>query len=59
MNEDLIFEYGDGTTAEYGCGATLHNIFWYFGGRNSHRRKVKLQKRLLNINLFYFRSAKL
>ena len=46
MNEDLNFEYGDGTSAYYGCGATLHNVFWYFGGSKSqgYQRQVKLQE---------------
>ena len=61
MNEDLNFEYGDGASASNGCGATLHNVFWYFGGYedNNHQRRVKLQKHLMNNNLFHFRSAKL
>ena len=42
MNEDLDFEYGDGTIAHYGCGATLQNIFWYFGGYTPYKRQVKL-----------------
>ena len=41
INEDLAFEYGDGTTAYDGCGATLNNEFWYFGGQA--KRQVKLQ----------------
>ena len=54
MNEDLNFEYGDDTVAVYGCGATLHNVFWYFGGsgQSSKRRQVKLQNYSFNINLF-------
>lgn len=46
MNEYLNFEYGDGTRAYYGCGATLHNVFWYFGGSrlSGNPRQVKLQK---------------
>ena len=32
INEDLDFEYGDDTVAHFGCGATLQNVFWYFGG---------------------------
>ena len=59
MNEDLNFEYDDDTAARYGCGATLHNVFWYFGGYEPQSRQVKLQKYLFNINLFHFRSAKL
>ena len=59
INEDLNFEYGYDTEVYRGCGATLHNIFWYFGGWDSHRRQVKLQKLLLNTNLFPFRQVKL
>ena len=46
MNEYLNFEYGDGTRAYYGCGATLHNVFWYFGGSSysGSPRQVKLQQ---------------
>ena len=32
INQDLDFEYGDGVYAVLGCGATLQNVFWYFGG---------------------------
>ena len=39
INEDVAFEYGDGTTAIYGCGTTLNNEFWYFGG-NIYTRQV-------------------
>ena len=59
INEDLDFEYGYDTVADSGCGATLHNVFWYFGGSGSQKRQVKLQNHLFNINLFHFRSAKL
>ena len=41
INEDLAFEYGDGATADSGCGATVNNEFWYFGGSN--KRQVILQ----------------
>ena len=51
MNEDFNFEYGDDTIAHYGCGTTLHNVFWYFGGWDRQRRQVKLLKYLFNINL--------
>ena len=56
INEDLAFEYGDGTTAYRGCGATLNNEFWYFGGSN--KRQVKSQNYSLDIYLFYFRLVK-
>ena len=39
INEDLAFEYGDGTEASLGCGVTFQNEFWYFGG-NSYTRQV-------------------
>ena len=57
-NAHLNFEYGDGTNADNGCGATLHNVFWYFGVRQN-KRQVKLQKHLLNINLLHLRPVKL
>ena len=59
MNEDLNFEYGYGTAIEGGCGATLHNVFWYFGGFDKQRRQVRLQKHLMNNNLFHFSQVKL
>ena len=36
----MIFEYGEGTYAHAGCGATLMGEMWYFGGFNSDRRQV-------------------
>ena len=59
INEDLDFEYSDGTSAHFGCGATLHNVFWYFGGSGSNKRQVKFQKPLLDIHLFNLRLVKL
>ena len=37
INENLAFEYEDGTTATEGCGATLNGEFWYFGGSVSYK----------------------
>ena len=63
INDDLDFEYGDDTEVWMGCGATLHNVFWYFGGSTEYGlknpRQVKLQKYLLNIYFLYFRLVKL
>ena len=41
-NDDLNFEYGDGTTVYCGCGSTLMGQFWYFGGypSTSNKRQV-------------------
>ena len=41
VNEDLNFEYGEGTDVHGGCGALLRNVFWYFGGWKSNKRQVK------------------
>ena len=35
FDDDLNFEYGDGTTVYQGCGAMLMDQFWYFGGSGS------------------------
>ena len=40
MNDDLDFHYEEGTTVDYGCGATLMNEFHYFGGYGSQKRQV-------------------
>ena len=40
MNDDLIFEYGEGADAFYGCGATLMGEMFYFGGSGSQKRQV-------------------
>ena len=43
FNDDLNFEYGDGTTVNSGCGATLMDEFWYFGGSGSaNKRQVNI-----------------
>ena len=55
-NDDLNFEFGEGTTVYYGCGATLMDQFWYFGGVGSaNNRQVKVFKQLLlqnNVSFF-------
>ena len=55
----MEFEYDDDTKAEGGCGATLHNVFWYFGGISRYSRRVKLQMISLSIYLVYLRQVKL
>ena len=40
MNDDLDFQFGDGTAVDFGCGATLFGEFWYFGGQDSFKRQV-------------------
>ena len=43
INKILDFEYGDGTEVYGGCGATLHNVFWYFGGYPNERQVTLLK----------------
>ena len=43
-NDDLSFEYGAGTTAAYGCGATLMGQFWYFGGTQDDANKRQVNE---------------
>ena len=75
INEDLNFEDGDGIVATGGCGATLQNVFWYFGGglpmtRDGdidgeieeylrYARQVKLHSHIYWIFFYYFRQVKL
>ena len=41
VDDDLMFEYGEGTDTYQGCGATLMGEMWYFGGYyTSQRRQV-------------------
>ena len=40
VNNDLAFEYEEGTKINQGCGATLLGEFWYFGGYGSNKRQV-------------------
>ena len=40
VEDDLIFEYGEGADAFYGCGATLMGEMFYFGGSGSQKRQV-------------------
>ena len=41
MNDHLDFKYGSGTDAKYGCGLTLKDQFWYFGGTDPYYRQVR------------------
>ena len=38
VDDDLSFEYGEGTDADRGCGATLMGEMWYFGGFRNTRQ---------------------
>ena len=56
----MDLEYGDEVELTGGCGATLHNVFWYFGGEYLEytTRQVKLQKIFVEY-FFHFRQLKL
>ena len=43
-NKQLNFDYDDGVTVYGGCGASLHGIFWYFGGRYSNDKRQVISK---------------
>ena len=47
INENLAFEYGDGTEARSGCGVTFQNEFWYFGGYTYKRQVFLTFERLI------------
>ena len=69
VNDDLNFEFGDGTVAHNGCGATLFGEFWYFGGgtgstsANSQKRKMskvvgcKLEQQSLELNFNFYKGS--
>ena len=38
MDDNLSFEFGEGTDADRGCGATLMGEMWYFGGAFNNRQ---------------------
>lgn len=56
-NADLNFEYGVGTNAHNGCGATLMGEFWYFDGYRQVNSLITFD--LETICIFTFRSARL
>ena len=39
-NEYLNFTYGEGASADRGCGVVFQEEFWYFGGSSSRARQV-------------------
>ena len=51
VNDDFNFEFGAGTTAAYGCGATLKGEFWYFGGAGSENNRQVCEMR---IDILYY-----
>ena len=52
INEDLTFEYGDGTEVHHGCGVTFQNEFWYFGGTYPNNQQVNFFHLWMTYNLF-------
>ena len=63
INEDLDFEIGYDASLKLGCGATLQNVFWYFGGSISgglnFRRQVKLRYIFIEYLLILFQVNKI
>ena len=52
MNDDLDFEYGTGTEAQWGCGVSLKGQFWYLGGFSNKRQVKKHIKFKHNFTIF-------
>ena len=42
VNDDLDFEYDENVSLRRGCGTTLHDQFWYFGGYPNKQQVNKL-----------------
>ena len=40
INEDFNFEYGEGATADHGCGVVFRGEYLYFGGSGANNRQV-------------------
>ena len=36
---DHRFEYGSDTEVHMGCGASIYDEFWYFGGESSSKKR--------------------
>ena len=47
---DIDFVYGQGTTAGYGCGASLLGEMWSFGGGSAAYQSFNRQVNILYIN---------
>ena len=41
VNDDIDFSYKSGI--QEGCGVTLRDQFWYFGGGYAYKRQVSLE----------------
>ena len=50
VNDDINFSYGSELPLRYGCGVTLRDQFWYFGGSYSVRRQVSFEFIISNAN---------
>ena len=40
VNNDLEFNYTGDFSLKKGCGVTLRDKFWYFGGSNKYKQQV-------------------
>ena len=43
VNDDINFSYGSELEFTGGCGVTLRDQFWYFGGESQYKRQVSSQ----------------
>ena len=47
-SKEINFEFGEGTVAHNGCGATLFGQFWYFGGGSGSADSSNPYKKQVN-----------
>ena len=64
VNDDLDFDFGLGATADFGCGVTFMDQYWYFGDQNKVNIVFLFLLKMTRHNdgsnvLNFFRSAKL
>ena len=50
VNDDIDFSYKSELYFFQGCGVTLRDQFWYFGGYNKYKRQVSFNYIISNAN---------
>ena len=58
VNDDIDFSYGSELLFDRGCGVTLRDQFWYFGGYK-YKRQVSFKVIISNANKLFLRLVKL
>ena len=50
VNDDIDFSYGSELSIRFGCGVTLQDQLWYFGGKGINKRQVSYKIKIFNNN---------